>query len=1191
MGLMLLFTPADALSPSGDLDQDGETTVADLQCLILVTTAQTLDPVSCTGAGDCVVGETCRAGATADLVCLPGCLHPDVAINIDMAPACLDPDADTPACDGLVPRQVADMDCDGQFGNVDLQFLVADLLAVPPGPGGPDFDGDGKTNFCDDDSDGDSLPDALETYDDVDQDGAPNLLDLDSDGDGLPDSVELTNDADQDGLWDFIDAVYDPACPVEPNPAGLGWTPALAGDGVLVSAEATLATREGGSGAATVRATAELFRSQGRWYWEVEVSGPVPVAIGTGRAGAASDGVLGADGLAYAYDGATGEANSTAYGATYAAGDVIGVALDLEAGTLAFSKNGQWAQSGDGSYASATPAFTGLSGLMGPMAGFGAPKGQGTWADYDGKGDPPNLAFSGGEVKYKNTVVLNPAVSLLFYAEVEDGESGLVRRLDTDGSLALGTPVPFNAPMTRYIGAERLTDTRAVVAWMDGAFPQPSGARLVDLDGGGGLNLGPVGTFPEEGAARHSFAPVSDTRLVDVYVGTKDQWRARAVVIDVQPDGSLSFGAPYKIDFGNYSTTNKYKQLDQMTALAMGDDRVLLVGRDNHQYDPGLVCLLGIQGTTVDTVWSHQVPGLPLPRSYYLFGTYDTCTYCGTTTDGVTATKTGDNTVMVGWKIKDGTSVVGRTLTINDNAATPTQNTLIRSGNANDLNAVRVTGDLAAVLDSNNVALQLQLDLAPLTGQGALANTTYNSGSKWWMGSNYAGPHVVLESGTGKSLQLQRLSDEALLATYLDIAGGDIGRARLILRDGATGPAGVQLVPAASQWTYAAPDGFGPLLPCPNDACGQDTDGDLAGQACDVCPEKSAPGQLDSDGDGHGDACDVCPDVADPDQEDTNSDGQGDACTAFVCGDSEGVFAPTENTSLSGAHTFDSLHIPAGVIVKGGGGQPLVLNVCGDVTIEGTLSVSGEDGVHTWSANATNGNPNGAPGGLGGTACCGGFAGGAGGHSPSGGGQSGGGPSGGKTGSSSFKSTSFGNFWNGGNAGGGGHATVGTKGFFKSTSTGNAGAGGTAIYGNGALDTLQGGSGGGGGSGGLGGASTGYGGAGGGGGGGVIHIDAGGAIAILAGGAVRADGGKGGRCQDIGAVGGGGAGAGGIVWLTGTSVTNGGEVTAEGGENCFLNGGQPTDGHGGNGRIRIDTDGGQVPAGIFEPSVGYTTAN
>ena len=72
---------------------------------------------------------------------------------------------------------------------------------------------------------------------------------------------------------------------------------------------------------------------------------------------------------------------------------------------------------------------------------------------------------------------------------------------------------------------------------------------------------------------------------------------------------------------------------------------------------------------------------------------------------------------------------------------------------------------------------------------------------------------------------------------------------------------------------------------CPNQADmlneqGQtlDSDGDGFGDSCDLCPNHPNPDQRDSDRDGYGDACDTCPNNADPEQRDSDRDGVGDAC-------------------------------------------------------------------------------------------------------------------------------------------------------------------------------------------------------------------------------------------------------------------------------------------------------------------------
>ena len=103
----------------------------------------------------------------------------------------------------------------------------------------------------------------------------------------------------------------------------------------------------------------------GKWYWEVEVttfnsaSSSIHIGIVGDNYPFASGNYIGNTATSYAYRHSAqkyNNASASAYGATYAAGDVIGVALDLDAGTLVFYKNN----------ASQGTAYSGLSGTFYP---------------------------------------------------------------------------------------------------------------------------------------------------------------------------------------------------------------------------------------------------------------------------------------------------------------------------------------------------------------------------------------------------------------------------------------------------------------------------------------------------------------------------------------------------------------------------------------------------------------------------------------------------------------------------------------------------------------------------------------------------------------------------------------------------------------------------------------------------------
>ena len=111
----------------------------------------------------------------------------------------------------------------------------------------------------------------------------------------------------------------------------------------------------------------------GKWYWETFIDATTSNTVsGTGIADV--DGFDRTDGAAntaygwiYAPDGDKRNAGtSSSYGDTYAANDVIGIALDMDNKAIYFSKNGTWQASGDPtSGASKTnAAYTNLTGTV-----------------------------------------------------------------------------------------------------------------------------------------------------------------------------------------------------------------------------------------------------------------------------------------------------------------------------------------------------------------------------------------------------------------------------------------------------------------------------------------------------------------------------------------------------------------------------------------------------------------------------------------------------------------------------------------------------------------------------------------------------------------------------------------------------------------------------------------------------------
>ena len=101
--------------------------------------------------------------------------------------------------------------------------------------------------------------------------------------------------------------------------------------------------------------------SSGKWYWEVRVNNNTSNhSIGILESSDPKSSYIGGSSLGYGYVATNGNkynnATSTSYGATYTTGDIISVALDMDAGTITFYKNGS----------TQGQAFSGISGTYHP---------------------------------------------------------------------------------------------------------------------------------------------------------------------------------------------------------------------------------------------------------------------------------------------------------------------------------------------------------------------------------------------------------------------------------------------------------------------------------------------------------------------------------------------------------------------------------------------------------------------------------------------------------------------------------------------------------------------------------------------------------------------------------------------------------------------------------------------------------
>lgn len=264
----------------------------------------------------------------------------------------------------------------------------------------------------------------------------------------------------------------------------------------------------------------------------------------------------------------------------------------------------------------------------------------------------------------------------------------------------------------------------------------------------------------------------------------------------------------------------------------------------------------------------------------------------------------------------------------------------------------------------------------------------------------------------------------------------------------------------------------------------------------------------------------------------------------------DGAFAPVVDTEVQlpadGVFNYTTVNIPAGVTVtfaKNALNTPVVWLASGDVTIAGTIDVSGTASADVGSAGNGNIGDDGQPG-IGGP---GGFDGGRGGQAPLLLGSAGQGPGGGGPAKRSVDfSNSNGTVKFGCGGAGAGYGAAGNNSTTVNSSTTatqcalDAQATGGNEYGNTGIRPMIGGSGGGG-------ASAGgtFSGSGGGGGGGAILIASSGTVNVT--GSILANSGNSGTVIGANVAGGtGGAGSGGAIRIVATALSGNGVISAIG---------------------------------------------
>ena len=143
------------------------------------------------------------------------------------------------------------------------------------------------------------------------------------------------------------------------------WSPTDKNANIILSGGDLTATTNIAGSWDSVRSN--LSVGAGKWYFEITVDNAPDgfIEIGIADSGVSLSGEPGADPDGYAYVGISGyimnNGSSVPYGDTFATGDIISTAINMDTGKLWWGKNGVWQASGDPA-AGTNEGYSGISG-------------------------------------------------------------------------------------------------------------------------------------------------------------------------------------------------------------------------------------------------------------------------------------------------------------------------------------------------------------------------------------------------------------------------------------------------------------------------------------------------------------------------------------------------------------------------------------------------------------------------------------------------------------------------------------------------------------------------------------------------------------------------------------------------------------------------------------------------------------
>ena len=358
--------------------------------------------------------------------------------------------------------------------------------------------------------------------------------------------------------------------------------------------------------------------------------------------------------------------------------------------------------------------------------------------------NPSGISASGSETVFNSALTdkivamaLSDSKVLVTYLDNGNSDRGTAVVLSISGNtITAGSEFVFNSGPTYYASAVALSDSKALVAYIDDGNSSYGIAIVLTVDGTT-ITAGSKFVFNSTYAYTYIMVALSSSKVLVAYMDTGNSSYGTAVVLTIS---GTTITAGTKLVFNGAGT-------DAISAVPLSDSKVLVAYQDSGNSSRGTARILTISGTTI-TAGGETV-------------------FNGTYTAYISSVALSDSKVLLAYAVVISTSYyeTAQILTITGTTITASGiETYFDTGNADST-------FISAVALSDSKVLVAHLDLGSATDYG-LATILTISGTTITVGE--AG---VFNGGRTYCNSSVRLSESKVLVAYRDVANSNYGTA------------------------------------------------------------------------------------------------------------------------------------------------------------------------------------------------------------------------------------------------------------------------------------------------------------------------------------------------------------------------------------------------------------------------------